>query len=186
MKRHPIAVLDACVLVPMPLADTLLRLSEPPALFAARWSDEILQEVTRTLEGRFGMPADKVRYREASMRAFFPGSLVRDYNQLTTTMRNHPKDRHVLAAALACKADYLVTFNLKDFPASTVPKLGPAMVGPSTFLKQIWTLNPVVVELRLEQQADAIGVSLDLLLDRLAKSVPGFVNAVRPPASGKI
>jgi len=66
--RHPIAVLDACVLVPMPLADTLLRLAEPPALFDARWSDEILNEVTRTLEGSFGKSPEKARYREGVMQ----------------------------------------------------------------------------------------------------------------------
>jgi hypothetical protein len=32
MKHRPVALLDACVLVPMPLADTLLRLAEPPAV----------------------------------------------------------------------------------------------------------------------------------------------------------
>jgi hypothetical protein len=30
VKSRPVAVLDACVLVPMPLADTLLRLADRP------------------------------------------------------------------------------------------------------------------------------------------------------------
>ena len=179
MKRHAIAVLDACVLVPMPLADTLLRLAEPPALFEARWSDEILTEVTRTLETRFGKSAEKARYREAAMREFFPGSLVDNYQRLTGSMRNHPKDRHVLAAAVSCKADYLVTFNLKDFSPSSVRELHTAVVGPSIFLKELWSLDPSAVEHRLRGQAEAIGVSTDLLLDRLVKSVPGFVKVVR-------
>lgn len=104
MKRSPVALLDACVLVPMPLADTLLRLAEPPALFEARWSDDILAEVTRTLVGRFAKSPEKARYREASMREYFPHALVPDYRSLIGRMRNHPKDRHVLAAAVACKA----------------------------------------------------------------------------------
>jgi len=115
MKRRQVALLDACVLIPMPLADTLLRLAEPPALFEARWTNDILAEVTRALEHRFGKSPEKARYREAAMREFFPGSLVHHYRRLIQEMENHPKDRHVLAAAVACHAEYLVTLNLKDF-----------------------------------------------------------------------
>ena len=38
-------LLDACVLVPMPLCDTLLRLAEEPALYRPLWSERILLEV---------------------------------------------------------------------------------------------------------------------------------------------
>jgi hypothetical protein len=101
----------------MPVADTLLRLAEPPALYEARWTGEILAEVTRTLVGRFGKTPQKALYREAAMREFFRDSLVEHYEHLVREMENHPKDRHVLAAAVACRADCLVTFNLKDFPS---------------------------------------------------------------------
>jgi hypothetical protein len=47
----------------MPAADTLLRLAESPALYEARWSDEILAEVTRTLVGRFGKTPEKAFLR---------------------------------------------------------------------------------------------------------------------------
>ena len=178
MKRRYAAVLDACVLVPMPLADTLLRLAEPPALFEARWTDDILTEVTRTLEGRFGKSPEQARYREAAMREFFPDALVHDYAGLVPEMRNHPKDRHVLAAAVACQANYLVTFNLRDFPVKAVDKFQVAVVGPSTFLKELWALDQTVVGARLQQQPAAIGISSDHLLSRLAKLVPGFVKVM--------
>ncbi len=44
------AVLDACVLVPMPLCDTLLRLAEEPAVYRPVWSEQILLEVGNALE----------------------------------------------------------------------------------------------------------------------------------------
>jgi hypothetical protein len=41
-------VLDACVLYPLPLRDTLLRVAQQ-SLYAVRWSRRILDEVTRNL-----------------------------------------------------------------------------------------------------------------------------------------
>lgn len=47
--NHFIAVLDTCVLAPMPLCDTLLRLAEDPAFYIPRWTDDILRELRSTL-----------------------------------------------------------------------------------------------------------------------------------------
>ena len=46
-----VAVLDTCVLAPMPVCDTLLRLAEEPASFyAPKWSADILTELRSTLK----------------------------------------------------------------------------------------------------------------------------------------
>jgi hypothetical protein len=163
----------------MPVADTLLRLAEPPALYEPRWTNEILVEVTRTLVGRFGKMPEKARYRETAMREFFPDALVENYEHLIAEMRNHPKDRHVLAAATACGADYLVTFNVKDFLSSSA-HIQPAMViGPSRFLTQLAAFDRPTVEQRLREQAATIGLGFGELLERLACSVPAFVSLLR-------
>jgi len=167
----------------MPVADTLLRLAEPPALYQARWTDQILVEVTRTLIGRFGKAPEKAKYRESAMREFFGNAIVADFEALIVAMTNHPKDRHVLAAAVACRADYLVTFNLKDFSKSALEKYKIVVLGPSAFLKQLLELDRAEVEKRVSDQAAAIGVSIDYLLDRLAVSVPGFVLSFRQSSS---
>ena len=44
-----VVVLDTCVLAPMPLCDTLLRLAEDPAFYMPRWSAGILDELRRVL-----------------------------------------------------------------------------------------------------------------------------------------
>jgi hypothetical protein len=181
VKSRPVAVLDACVLVPMPLADTLLRLAEPSALYEPRWTDEILAEVTRTLIGRFSKTPEKARYREAATREFFPGAIVENYEHLIAEMKNHPKDRHVLAAAVACRADYLVTFNLKDFAPVPADAHGIAVIGPSTFLKGLAALDRAMVDQRLAEQAAAIGISINELLDRLGALVPAFISHLREP-----
>src|ERR1700722_2446349 len=137
----------------MPVADTLLRLAEPPALYEARWTEQILAEVTRTLVARFGKTQKKARYREAAMREFFHESIVANFEHLVPDMENHPGDRHVLAAAVACRADYLVTFNLKHFPASAASKYDIQVIGPSAFLGQLAAKDHAMVGERLRDQA---------------------------------
>lgn len=43
------ALLDACVLVPIALADTLLRLAEA-GLYRPLWSETIIEEMVRAIE----------------------------------------------------------------------------------------------------------------------------------------
>ena len=83
----PVAVLDACVLYPLPLRDTLLSVAEA-GLYEARWSERILDEVERNLvaderthdgrrpvacaprmDGHFGAPRCR---RRRSMRSSRP------------------------------------------------------------------------------------------------------------------
>jgi hypothetical protein len=40
---------------------------------------------------------------------FFPEAEVDGYQDLVDQMTNHPKDRHVLAAAVAARADFIVS-----------------------------------------------------------------------------
>jgi hypothetical protein len=70
------AVLNACVLVPMPLCDTLLRCAEDPGLFRALWSEQILEEVKRTLLGKFGYTPEQIDYRLRMMHEAFPEATV--------------------------------------------------------------------------------------------------------------
>jgi hypothetical protein len=51
------------------------------------------------------------------MRRHFPEAMVSGYEELIDQMDNDPKDRHVLAAAVVAGAEFIVTANLRDFPA---------------------------------------------------------------------
>ena len=55
MTADFLVVLDACVLIQAPLRDTLLRLAEEPRLYVPRWSDRVIAETVRNLEGRIGL-----------------------------------------------------------------------------------------------------------------------------------
>lgn len=178
MTADLLAVLDACVLVPAPLRDTLLRLAEHPRLFLPRWSDEIISETVRNLEGRIGLSAEKTAYLVGQLRRHFGDSWVSGYEPLIDRMTNHPKDRHILAAAVKCGASVIVTYNKRDFPAAATDPWGIEIQGPSTFLKYQYDLNPSVVVNKLHAQARNLGRTLAEQLVVLRKAVPSFVNAI--------
>ena len=52
MTKDYLVVLDACVLVSAGLRDTLLRLAESPRLYVPKWSEDIIEEMARTLRER--------------------------------------------------------------------------------------------------------------------------------------
>jgi len=69
-------VLDACVLVPMPLCDTLLRLAEDPPLYRPLWSNRILEEVGTAVRNKLNHTERQSNRRIEAMRQAFPEALV--------------------------------------------------------------------------------------------------------------
>jgi hypothetical protein len=63
-----------------------------------------------------------------------------------------PNDRHVLAAALACIADVIVTSNTRDFPADALSPFGVAAVSPDTFVTGLMD-SGIVVSAAAEHRA---------------------------------
>jgi hypothetical protein len=59
-----------------------------------------------------------------------------------------PNDRHVLAAALACVADAIVTLNTRHFPANVLSPFGVAAVVPDAFVTQLFDSGIVVATAR--------------------------------------
>lgn len=98
----PIATLDTNVLFPSQLRDTLLDLSDA-GLYLCRWSAETLNEVNRNLAKRSGVGPDGARRLIAALRAAFPSATVLNSFDpgSAAVLLVHPKDRHVLAAAVA-------------------------------------------------------------------------------------
>jgi hypothetical protein len=133
------AVLDASVLYPLPLRDTLLRIAEPE-LYDVYWSEHILHEVVRNLIADGRATEEQARRLTDTMTAAFEGAAVPQgaVDRIEPGMTNEPKDRHVLAAAVAAGANAAgVTLNLKDFPAGACRPLGidalhPDAVAPRT------------------------------------------------------
>jgi predicted nucleic acid-binding protein len=107
-------VLDANVLFPFSLRDTLLR-AAAAGYYQVCWSEEILEEARRNLVGRGTITEEQAHRLLYVMRRAFPEAMVSGHEPLTEAMPNDPKDRHVAAAAVRAAAQVIVTFNLKDF-----------------------------------------------------------------------
>lgn len=107
-------LLDANVLYPPYLRDLLLHLAEKE-FYEVRWTDQILQEVSHNIKAR--QPEHlhhKVDSMIAQLNEAFEDARICKYEDLIEAMKNHPKDRHVLAAAVADNVDMIVTSNTKD------------------------------------------------------------------------
>lgn len=111
-------VYDACVLYPAPLCDFLMWLALTD-LFKARWTNEIHDEWMRNvLLNRSDLTLSQLTRTKNLMNANVRDCLVTGYESLIPTLElPDPGDRHVLAAAIRCNADVIVTFNLQDFPS---------------------------------------------------------------------
>lgn len=79
------AVLDACVLVPAPLCDLLLRVASA-GMYQLRWTDDILEEVRRTLVNDLGRSDEQAQKRIVAMRGAFPEALVTGHDRLIASM----------------------------------------------------------------------------------------------------
>ena len=178
MTADLLVVLDANVLIPAPLRDTLLRLAEHPRLYVPRWSEEIIAETVRNLQHRIGLSTEKTDYLVTQLRKHFADSWVHGFERLVAGMDNHPKDRHVLAAAVKCGAQVIVTYNKRDFPSAATDPWGIEVQGPSTFLKYLYDLEPSIVFDKLREQARDLGRTLPEQLAVLRKAAPAFVDTV--------
>jgi predicted nucleic acid-binding protein len=177
-----VVVLDANVLFPFTLRDTLLRAAAAD-LYQVRWSAQILNEMTSNLVSSSIMTADKAARLRGVMTKVFPEAEVTGHEDLIASMRNQEKDRHVAAAAMKAGAQVIVTSNLKDF--GELPE-GIEAQSPDEFLCNLFDLDPDgLVELLGEQAADLVNppVTVDELLTRLARVVPDFVTAFRRHAT---
>jgi hypothetical protein len=131
MSRYT-AVLDACVLVPIALADTLLRVAER-GLYRPLWSSRILLEAQTAIEEIH--PGIDVGQRFASMREAFGDAMVTGWEALESGIRLPDEDdRHVVAAGVCGRADAIVTMNRADFPAAALNPLMLEAVHPDDFL----------------------------------------------------
>ena len=144
--------LDTCVLFPIVLTDTLLRVAEQQ-VFRPYWSSDVLTELERNLADVPQVGPERARRRINAMDRAFPDATVSGYEALVEGMECHPKDRHVMAAAVHSDCQIVVTYNIKDFPSSAMDKHHLEAVHPDTFLLDQLDLYPEAVHVALRRQS---------------------------------
>lgn len=140
------ALYDACVLYPAPVRDLLLHLALTDQ-YRARWSHAIHEEwMSAVLKDRPDLSRERLERTRRLMDAHVRDALVEDFEDLIPTLTlPDPNDRHVLAAAIRGRADVIVTYNLKDFPAEVLKRYGIDVQHPDEFLLHVFDLAPATV-----------------------------------------
>ena len=119
-----VVVYDACVLYPAPVRDLLMEIAISD-LVQAKWTERIHQEwMTSLLKDRPEIN-ERIQQTRRLMDTAIPDALVTHYESLIDGITlPDPRDRHVVAAAVKCSAQMIVTANLKDFPQDRLAPYG--------------------------------------------------------------
>jgi predicted nucleic acid-binding protein len=185
LHDRSVVVLDACVLYPPILRDTLLRAAEKD-LYRVHWSGNILEELRRNIIENGAVTESKARNLIDARTEFFPEAATTGYESLIPMMTNDHKDRHILATAVRAGAQFIVTDNIRHFPASALDPFGIASQTPDAFLTDLFYLDSdVMVQIIQEQAADYRNppCTVDDILARLAKRAPTFAALIRASVS---
>lgn len=104
---------------------------------------EGFEELYRVLARERGQ--NTVRLRERLERAL-SDSIVSGHERLVLELSlPDPGDRHVVAVAIYHEAEFIVTFNLKDFPVDALARHGVQPVHPDHFLCMLLEVQPNLV-----------------------------------------
>ena len=182
-----VVVLDANVLYPFRMRDILLCFYHA-GLFRGRWSKTILEEWTSNLLAEKPGLHHSIRSQLQKMSFEFPEALVTGYESLIGSLDlPDQNDRHVLAAAIRCGAQHIVTQNLNDFPPEALEPFSVEAIHPDEFLSRTFELYPteateILGKLRRSYQNPPYTPS-EFVLDLTAKGLPKLASQIRPMRS---
>ena len=127
-------LIDACVLYPTVMREVVLGAAATGA-FDPKWSPRILEEWARAAR-KIGPEGETIARGEiAAISARFPKAFVQIPQGLEARLwLPDPNDVHVLAAAVGCSADAILTVNAKDFPKNILAEEGVDRIDPDGFM----------------------------------------------------
>jgi PIN domain len=175
---------DSCVLYPAPLRDLLMQLALTD-LFRAKWTSMIHDEWIRSLlRNRPDLTHERLERTRDLMNECVRDCIVEGFEPLIEALRlPDPNDRHVLAAAIRCRADLILTYNLADFPAECLGTWNIEAQHLDEFIVHLLGLDEALVwdcvqacRARLDRPPKSVDEYLDTLA---AQSLPETVSWLR-------
>jgi hypothetical protein len=112
-------------------------------------------------KSQLGLTPAQTAHLLDQLQIHFADAWVEGYAAFIPAMANHPKDRHVLATAVACGAQTIVTFNLKDFLPDALAPWNVDAQTPDEFPIHRYYLDPPAVYTVVRQQAEQRGDGID-------------------------
>ena len=134
--------------------------------------------MSRNLEKVRGLSKRQVHHLIDQLSIAFPEAWITDYETLIPAMQNDPGDRHVLAAAVKCGAQSIVTFNIRHFRDEHLEPWGVEALTPDDFLLHQFYLDPALAIRKLCIQGQRLGWSLSTVLKKLSPHTPAFAKTV--------
>ena len=159
-----ITILDANVLYPFFQRDLLLNLGYEE-LYIPKWTDEIEQEWVEHLKMNLPDISEKLQRTVLLMNRAFPDAKVTGYQPHIEKLSLPDKnDRHVLASAIECEAEIIVTHNLSDFPDHELSKYNIRALDPDAFvmelieidIRKVWKAIEEMVKIRKKPPVSVI------------------------------
>ncbi len=131
-------VCDANVLYSAALRDLLMELAVGD-VFEPRWTEEIHGEWMRNvLQNNPNLTLEQLARTKNLMNASIKNCVVTGYEPIIPELElPDPGDRHVLAAAIHSRANFIVTFNLRDFPADNLRQYNIEPLHPDEFILRL-------------------------------------------------
>jgi predicted nucleic acid-binding protein len=122
-------------------------------LFRAKWTDRIQEEwIKNLLLNRSDLKREQLDRTKQLMTQAVPDCLVHDFETLEPSLELPDRnDRYVLAAAIHCKADVIVTFNLKHFPPESLSRFDIEAQHPDEFIHHQFGLNDAGVLVAIQR-----------------------------------
>ena len=137
-------LLDTCVLIPNPIRSILLDLAESD-LFFPLWSEKIFEEWEFFVSRNPNTHVEHTKIEILLMKSRWKSSSVpRDIRLEKSIVLPDKNDAHVLASAVAGKAQILLTNNLKDFPSRTLARYNLVPRNVDSLLFEVFCEVPEV------------------------------------------
>lgn len=173
MMNKKVAVLDANVLYGSFLRDVLLSLFAA-GMYEAKWTEQITNEwVRHLLKNNESVTERGIQNTVGHMNAIRPDPLVSNYEKYIGDITiPDVDDRHVVAAAIACGAQKIVTWNLGDFPNKILKIFGVHAESPDKFIAGFISESPdavIHVFRQMRERFKAPPMNVDTFMARLNK-----------------